>query len=419
MTNNINDNNEYIYLNGPVNYVKLRNGNKKVLLFFDIHEELYKQKRCDNFDSKDVDKYIYKILKEAKEPIDFFMEIEPTDVQTQQKIYDYDKYIRELRKVFRKLYKELENKPNVNIRLHYMDIRDYSFFWEMYLKLQEQYKLLYNIYNNLQGVIDNFNSIIKMLQFIQDTANKIEKNDISDLPKINYISTSLVSDSKIEENLDKNQIMDIGLIRIIKKIMKEYSNDYNKKIINNLFTNKYLLKSEYVIKYIIKTVKMIDDVKSIFQNSQENEILVKQKYIIDSENNIYNNNYGYRLPASDYYSYYRAIQDQIEIIREMVSTLGCIIMDCYFLRRIIEKSDILNAVVWSGATHSITYLWFLVKFCDYHIEEYNYINLDILTQKDPVKQFEEIIKNTDDFVDLVNLIMPKKFNQCVKMKNNV
>ena len=42
----------------------------------DIHQDLDSQTRCDSFDSIDISQYLYKLIKNTTEPLDFFLEIQ-------------------------------------------------------------------------------------------------------------------------------------------------------------------------------------------------------------------------------------------------------------------------------------------------------------------------------------------------------
>lgn len=63
-----------IFLNGPINYIKLYNEekNKYLYVFMDYHEKIDYQQKCDSLHSIDIDKYLHHILEEADINIDFF-----------------------------------------------------------------------------------------------------------------------------------------------------------------------------------------------------------------------------------------------------------------------------------------------------------------------------------------------------------
>ena len=60
--------NEYL-INGPNNVVRLADGNKILYIFGDYHFATEYQKECeldDNYDSIDLDKLLFKFIKEEK-----------------------------------------------------------------------------------------------------------------------------------------------------------------------------------------------------------------------------------------------------------------------------------------------------------------------------------------------------------------
>lgn len=95
----------------------------------------------------------------------------------------------------------------------------------------------------------------------------------------------------------------------------------------------------------------------------------------------------------------------------------------FFLRRIIEKKQyIKKSIIYTGSGHTIVYIWFLIKFYNYDIVDYYYVNTNKLNTID--NKIEDInikiknfIKNLDNIDELFEIFMPKKFNQCVKIKN--
>ena len=52
--------NNKIFLNGPINFIKLINKktDQEIWLFMDMHLNINTQTKCDEYDSKDIDKYI-------------------------------------------------------------------------------------------------------------------------------------------------------------------------------------------------------------------------------------------------------------------------------------------------------------------------------------------------------------------------
>ena len=128
-------------INGPINVARLEgdvHGIKKVIyLFMDRHNDVQYQSQCTNIYSDDISKYFAKNFRELNKDTkkyDFFLEIYPTDIFEKGLKYNTwrDKYIVEVLKFFVKLfsYEREKNKVTIsdqfqNIRLHYLDIRNY------------------------------------------------------------------------------------------------------------------------------------------------------------------------------------------------------------------------------------------------------------------------------------------------------
>ena len=131
-------------VSGPINVLRLEgdiHGIKKVLyLFLDYHADVSKQTECQNIFSEDVQKYFantFYELNSGQQIYDFFLEIFPTEIADNSStatndIDRKDMYIEEVVKLFKKLFKYDPKKNRVmvnnlvkNVRLHYIDIRDY------------------------------------------------------------------------------------------------------------------------------------------------------------------------------------------------------------------------------------------------------------------------------------------------------
>jgi hypothetical protein len=178
-------NDNMIFLNGPINYFKLSNNNNQINIFMDYHAPIYRQRKCDDYESKDIDKYFNKILSKIPttsnvDTMDFFLEINPTNVISKNKYYSNDNYLLSIRKMFSKLYKEKysdldeDDMPQQNIRLHYMDIRDYSSFNELNHKLEAiLLELDKNKLDNLNYINAELGIIKNILMFIDSMINSI------------------------------------------------------------------------------------------------------------------------------------------------------------------------------------------------------------------------------------------------------
>jgi hypothetical protein len=437
-----------ITLNGPVNYFKLSNGINQINIFMDFHAPIARQRKCEDYDSKDIDKYFNKILstnniKTKSETLDFFLEINPTSINFKHKYYSNYNYLGSIRKMFSKLYNEKyanldeDKMPEQNIRLHYIDIRDYASFNELKKKMDTILMELDNTkLDNLEFIISELTSAKNILMFIDSMIISITSNNEKliyeslSAKKIDFVNlkekTTSQKDTELNNNenknnnkdtditenppLNTNMVMDIGLYQILQKILLNYKKTVNKDNIINLFTEHYIKTSHYIINKlktlisnIIKINKFIDDYN------------IEEKVTFEEIN--YNKNDGsrdvlpyYFYPMDKYKKTCREILDEIEEIDILIGKMGVILTDCYFLRRLIDNPTIKKSIVYTGAYHSVIYLWFLIKYCNYNINDYSYLRNDITKTK-----LIDIIKKSD-YLDIIQYVIPSKVNQCIKIK---
>src|SRR5581483_10204310 len=132
-------------VNGPVNVIRLEGQindvTKVIYLFMDYHIDTNMQTQCSNIFSQDVQRYFadnFYELSNGDRMYDFFVEIYPTElaseayIKPKTNVEHKDKYIEEVVKFFRKIFRYSSKKNEVrtnklfqNIRLHYLDVRDY------------------------------------------------------------------------------------------------------------------------------------------------------------------------------------------------------------------------------------------------------------------------------------------------------
>jgi hypothetical protein len=67
-------NKSQIYVNGPINFFRLKNNNKDIYLFSDIHKDLNNQTECDEINSINIDKFFLNFFKNNKKQVDFMLE---------------------------------------------------------------------------------------------------------------------------------------------------------------------------------------------------------------------------------------------------------------------------------------------------------------------------------------------------------
>ncbi len=364
-------------INGPINYAELTgvtNGVEKHITFFmDIHNSLDNQTRCESFDSIDIAQYLYKIIKEATCPIDFFIEIKKNNIN-EPLTNKRNIYIEEVMEMFKSEFviKKESNrnlvkyaKSNPNVRLHYLDIRDH-----------------FNIFK-LMKIVDN--KIKTNLKLLFETHDPIYKNKI-----IEYLK-------KVND--------DITNLKTILSDALSNSNNYNK----NENQDKY---------YMDKIFNRIEDKKlkqniNTFITGYFNRILQIFDELIE-ELNLEINQLFQTQPGQSLYNFNSAcikhVEKKVDFLYEMIIDLYSIFTDGFLLRRILDKNYVRKSIVYSGSQHAINCIGFLVKFCGFKITKVH------LSEIKDLDQLMDKISNTEYVYNIYKYFhqKAKEYTQCVK-----
>ena len=403
------------YLNGPINYMKLYNKekNKYLYVFMDWHESIEYQQQCDSLHSIDVDKYLFHILEKANINIDFFLEIYPSEINDDTKNSNVNYiYIHALIEKFKKLYSNLEIKKKKNIRLHYIDIRAYTY----YKNIEKSIFLCINNFTrinpyNMNQLINNINSIYTQFSSLFDTITKI-KNKEENIEEKYKIKINLIKKAaEINTNLSYPEIEDNATFQILKKILTKYENNINKENINNFFQIEYINKLSYLLTYINKFLIKLKDIQILVNYYYNEKKIVIKRPNPKSNINILNEKSYYFIPNEK--NIRKEIIKELEKIYVIILTLGVILVDCFFLRRFVDKSYIKNAIVYTGASHSCTYIWFLIKFYNYKITEYDYL------KNITIDKLYEIILSSNNPFEIEEYLFPDNFKQCIHLKKKL
>jgi hypothetical protein len=365
------------YINGPFNYVQLtgyiNNIPKNITIFMDVHLDLNNQTRCESFDSLDISQYLYKLIKEATIELDFFLEIQQTNIH-EPKSDRKDIYIRDVIEMFKTEFllngdNVKYSKSNSNVRLHYLDIRD----------------------------ILNFKYILKLL-----------KKEI--YPQLNSIrNDNLTNSNKLEklENIKQN----VGNIQnYMKNIFEEYINININPPTFNKYTKEYYL-NKIIHKYKHKSTKK--SVNTFFNDFFTTSIGDFNNLILQINTKLffYKNDINNQSKLLQLFNLYNNLNDSI-------FTLYALITDVYFLRRFLDKDYIQNVVTYCGRNHALNYILFLVKYSNFTITKiYNTggLTLDEITNK------IKAVKENDNIDKVYNLFLfegdePK---QCIDIPDYV
>jgi hypothetical protein len=352
------------FINGPTNYVYLKGTindvEKDIYLFMDYHYSLDEQTRCESFDSIDISQYLYKLIKNTSIPLDFFIEIRTGHIK-QPLTTKRDIYIKDVIEMFKHEFvvekindKDIVkySKSNPNVRLHYLDIRDhFDIFYILDI-------IKYDITENLNLLIKNgynkeyINKILYKLKIIKHILNVLRKN------KNEVIFNKQESYDKYSQLYYINKIINKYDDNMLKEKMFEFINTHYSHIIMSLIA--YI---EEIYPYI---------------NSYDKK---------------YNEN----------------IKEKINNIRDLSVDLYSLFVDAYLLRRILDKKYINNCIVYTGAQHSVNYMFFLIKYCNFKL-----IYIHNSEEKD-LDKLKELIKNAKYVYEIYELIyLKKKYIQCIK-----
>ena len=380
-----------LFVNGPINAFRIE-GNiegiiKVLYLFGDRHEDIRYQTECENMEAIEMKEYLLKNFnKSEKNTIDFFMEAEPNYITTKKNI-NRGIYFESILKFFLKNFNVDTKKNKIytssslpNVRFHYMDIRsiisfDFNF---------EKERLSSIVYKFLNIYLDKYLSLStdEIIVFI-DIFKKIKENYIfiynllfenkNKREKYEYDEKIYSNDYKFNENIAK------------KTIRKLYDTDniFIKNILNKIIV-------EHIKPKILRCVKLTNKIIILFE---------EYKNLMNETKNIHLNIY-YR---NKYGKITSKIYEKMEYLSEINSITNLILTDMYFIRRFMDKKYVTNAVIYAGDNHIMNYIYILIKYVDFKITHFSYLNVDI-------EKFTKIIKNTKKNYDFQNLYKYIPFN---------
>ena len=321
------------YINGPTNFAHLRGSidgqDKNIYFFMDSHYDLDNQTRCESFNSIDISQYLYKKIIEAKQQLDFFMEIRSTHIDTLI-TNKRDIYIKDVVSLFKSEYivekKEDDkiirhSKSNPIVKLHYLDIRDHLELFGVLNIIEDDIK------KNVELLINNYEKKNKYIQNIFDNIklinNKIEKmmnikNEVSGNADVFLKHPESNTYDKITEpqKYYLNKIINIYENKNLKIKMNEFINKYYKQVVHKL--NKAL-----------------------------------EKFVLEIEDFSINDK--------------TIIYELVDSIKEDIIDLYSLFTDAFLLRRILDKNYIKKSIVYSGSQHSINCIFFLIKYYGFKI----------------------------------------------------
>jgi len=391
-------------INGPINVIRMEgkiNGIDKVIyLFMDYHSDPKFETECDDIESVGIKKYFvdnFKKLNKTKKTYDFFFEIYPTNIV--KKLPNYrGRYIDSIDKIFIKgfnIKKGVVSRSNLfpNIRLHYIDIRDYlSYMLEE--AVEELFYTATNIKRSLTINVDDItfikNGLMMIMGRIKYLYDIIYKGKYKDNGKISTIPESIHILAKYSENEYNMKIKSF-----VNKILDDYKHPNIKKKLNNIINNELRMRFEALMNLITETLPPLD-------NMVDKLMIEKDRLVHDK---VYKATYKQDLSLPFYRSMISFIDEKIEHLGNLYQLINLRMMDLYFLRRFLDKDYVKNAIVYTGAEHSVSYIFSLVKDFGFKITHYSYIKYDL-------DEVMELINKITNWQDLKGIFYPIKLKQC-------
>ena len=380
------NNNAYKYVNGPLNAVRIEGeiyGIKKVLyIFMDVHVSVQYQTHCKDFDSIELVYYIIKMLKSSdkKKVFDLFTETTETNISVPE-IPFRGRYIDEINKYLKHEYKNKKSSLN-NIRAHYIDVRDHikntvnELFGNSYYIIKRSPYASYMNRSEYDDVKHNIENLIAMLKIIKD------------------LMLGKTPNEKTQFNIDE-------LSKIIHKILTKYNHPDTLMSFVEL-KNKINDQFETLLKMLNDMIIVMNEYEThIFKNPHTLFLNERQYYKV----------YRYGIDNEKYNEFIYKLNSLFDDFDVVCTHTFASIVDIYFLRRFIDKDYITNGIVYTGASHSVYYIYHLIKFYDFkitHISDSSKKSLD---------EIHKIIKNNNYSPELERLFFPSTLIQCVNVND--
>jgi hypothetical protein len=383
-------------INGPINIIRMEgeiNNTKKVIyMFMDQHYELIEQTECENVFAKDIDTFLaenFSKLNDSDRIYDFFLELMPSNIKNVKYGFNFeselnyrDIYIAEVMKLFRKLFKYNPNKNKVsiskyfkNVRLHYMDVRDYfegTYFQGIFdantitNNMMSKQDIVYTDLEELMNILLNFKTYCEIIySVIKSHRKNLLKPKKIVLVKYNEKNPKNVSNTPQQQK----KIFTDNITYIIDKTFGRFK---HKKIQQKLskqlnILETYLADLISTCDYLLKEFKSIGDIIT-----ENNNKLIKQTHPIAE----YSYGLGYEMLLKMLFF----IKENIAILSNKSTYFFTRFMDVYFLRRFLDKDYITNAITYTGSHHSAVYIEILSKDFGFRITHYFYSKINNITK---------------------------------------
>lgn len=348
--------------------------------------------------NKDFDQYFVEKINQNINPdkmYDLFFETYPSPLKNKLGEASLkQKYIWQLGILFRKIFKYNpetnkveDNEYFKNLRLHYIDIRDY-FFGENMI-----YYLINSVSNDLINWLsedvnnEKYNSVmIRIDQIKTHTKLLLYAMTTYDLYKQSNTKNKIINDEP--SNVDMLKYFMI-------KLTKKYKNETVRKFIVD--------KINDLLNRTINNLKELDDLQSEIIRVYP---LIETSTIFKLRTNFIYNKKQYGISFVEKNIYMQKIFPMCSSYLEHMMNIYVELIDLFCLRRILDKDYVTNSIVYTGAAHSFNYLSYLVKYFGFKVTHYSFSSeLDI-------NKLNEKIIQSQNYNDISTLFDKPELIQC-------
>lgn len=399
-----------LLVNGPINVLRLEGTvfdiKKVVYIFMDYHAYIHKQTRCPSFTSLDLHQYFASTLKNIQKPIDFMMEIRQEWIDMPKSNIPFKNiYIKEVIDYFKSEFvrsdksKVLPSKTNKLVRFHYIDIRDYlnntiyyfedSIFGEFNVALHNRHMSVNSATNIKMGINNIINELNYWNSILFDDINTINKTTTSNLKRLSRINL---------KNINSSMRM---VPKFVNKIRQKYAHPEVQQKLQNLFN----LVADQIKESLKFCYDLVSDIDKYINEYPSPDKLVYNKNF---------NRYEYGQDEIDRIKFVCNVSTRFLHVSHHNLMIFVNLMDIYFLRRFLDKNYIQNAIVYTGASHSINYIQHLVTQYNFKITHFSYS-----LETDIDKLNKQIAKEDDvrNRAKIENLLFPKLIRQCSNLSS--
>lgn len=384
--------NKQLLVSGPENVIRVEGkiGDvKKILyLFFDVHFPLMSQTHCNEdkiYDS--VNYFVDNFEENSSDKINFFLEIESAIERNEVSFNEnrnainptfrtelYNMHLERVRNFFvrhfnfdPKTNRVLPSKFYKNIYFHFTDLR-----WSS-ARIMNLYQDILNSMNN-SGINNLYilnEQLIVLYQYINTDYNFIYNTSQDNAKKRirgeNNIEPKMVDLQKIRQMSDYD--VSTLMYKYIYKILYGINNPDVKKVVSQLINST--IKKEFE-----KAMDLLNDVidKCIKMDNMQQDYIKKNGkiYSFDCKKSL---SYG-RTDKEDN-DFIHEIKSKFLEAYENICFAHIELIDCYFLRRFLDKDYATKNIVYSGGFHCSNYVAILVKYFGFEITNYSYLKYDL------------------------------------------